>query len=162
MCACHPSALIISPWETPQSLLEFSFWWIPLQELQTPSNTVYRIRSCTSSFILSLWRMIWNSDFFHSLRPIIHILTIRWSKNRLGSFKNLELKKKRITLWWKCFVPPNKIQSFLKCFVPPIFKGFLKCFVPPKLMYGNVSYPVPGTQKMFHTPVKNTPAGYAG
>ena len=84
------------------------------------------------------------------------------SFSRYGIFKNLELKKKRITLWWKCFVPPNKIQNFLKCFVPPIFKGFLKCFVPPKLMYGNVSYPIPGTRKMFHTPVKNTPAGYAG
>ena len=47
-------------------------------------------------------------------------------------------------------------------FRTPIFKNFLKCFVPPKLMYENVSYPLPATWEMFRTPVKNTPAGYAG
>ena len=44
----------------------------------------------------------------------------------------------------------------------PIFKSFSKSFVPPKLMDENVSYPFPTTRELFHTPVKNTPAGYAG
>ena len=55
-----------------------------------------------------------------------------------------------------------KMFQTFEVFRTPIFKCFLKCFVPPKLMYENVLYPLSETREMFHTPVKNTPAGYAG